>query len=226
MLVSHSPKPFLHRSAYNRCHSGLTGRSCAIMYSLLGSNSNCKVFVNGSLSRLRVVIHVSLNSILERRQRMTRLNTAFSFSTNSTTPKSYNPRKAVASSVRIDVRSSLLCGGIPAASQRQVLRTCESWVTKQASFPAHRRSSTMQTLFHRGYTEKHAPHAPEQSRQLQTNKVSRQRVNAETCRDIAIHGQMSWGYEKGRWGRTAKGWLWRFLAETGTSLAKSDGTSW
>ena len=53
-------------------------------------------------------------------------------------------------------------------------------------------------------------------------EVFRQQVNAETCRDIVIHG---WGYENGRWGRTAKGWLWRFLAETGTSLAKSDGTS-
>ena len=52
-------------------------------------------------------------------------------------------------------------------------------------------------------------------------EVFRQRVNAETCRDM-IHGR---GCENGRWGRTAKGWLWRFLAETGTSLAESDGTS-
>ena len=58
MLVSHFPKPFLHRSAYNRCHSGLTGRSCVITYSLFGSNSNCKVFVNGCLSRMRVVTRV------------------------------------------------------------------------------------------------------------------------------------------------------------------------
>ena len=53
-------------------------------------------------------------------------------------------------------------------------------------------------------------------------EIFRQRVNAETCRDIAIHG---WGCEKGRWGRIAKGWPWRFLAETGNSLAKWDGSS-
>ena len=56
MLVSHFPKPFLHRSAYNRCHSGLTGRSCVITYSLFGSNSNCKVIVNGSMRSVTRVI--------------------------------------------------------------------------------------------------------------------------------------------------------------------------
>ena len=42
--------------------------------------------------------------------------------------------------------------------------------------------------------------------------VLRKRVNVDTYTDIAINGQMS-RCEKGRWGRTAKRWVWRFLGE-------------
>ena len=47
------------------------------------------------------------------------------------------------------------------------------------------------------------------------------------CENVQGHrdSQTNELWVKGRWGRTAKEWLWRFLAETGTSLAKSDDTS-
>ena len=121
-----SLNPFCTDGPYNRCHSGVTGRSFVITYSLLGSNSNCKVSVNGSLSRLRIVIHVITGSYSRKQAKMTRLNTTFRVSTNTITPTPLNPGIAVSSSVRIDVRSSLRRGRIPAASRRQVLRTCGS----------------------------------------------------------------------------------------------------
>ena len=119
-----------------------------------------------SFATISVVTHVITDSYSRTQAKDTRLNTAPRISTNTTIPTPLNPGIAVSSSVRIDIRSSMRRRRIPAASRRQVLRTCGSWVTKQASFPAHRRSSTMQTLFRRGYTEKHARNAPGQSHQL------------------------------------------------------------
>ena len=66
------------------------------------------------------------------------------------------------------------------------------------------------TLFAGGFNVALSPSGGERAQNQRY--VYKQRVNVETHTDIAIHGQMSGGCRKGR---TLKGMLWQFLAETG-----------